>query len=360
MLTPKIQLEVNGERFEGWTSLSMSSGIDRGVRTFQATTATLKVGLFPGLPCRVLLDGLVLVTGYIDVVTEAYSSSSHQTTIRGRSKTADLVDCGVLPPWEDVLNVDIQKLAADYADPYGVDVVFQTQRTIPIIPKYSVRSGLTVFTVIEALCRQVRLLPMDDSEGRLVLADVGDAGRITKELVISRTGNNVPQSEMELNFSQRYSNYEVRGKTGTSSETQEENKAVTDGVIDKAISRTRNLYIKAEENVDTGAALERAKWEANVRAGRSLRVTTKINGWLDPDGNIWERNKFLTYRDEILEINKELVVVSVTLTVDGQGVVTSLTLSPLSAYTPQPVAVTETTVDEEEVTDNRAAIFRGE
>ena len=255
------------------------------MRTFQVTAATRRVGVFPGESCRILLDDEVLVTGYVDAVSEAYSGSSHQTTVRGRSKTADLVDCGVVPPWGDIEKVRIDTLAAQYAEPYGVDVVFRTTQTIPLIPKYSVQSGSQVFSVIEALCRQVRLLPMDDAMGRLVLADVGASGKVAQALVVSKQGSNVLQSEVSLDFSQRYSRYEVRGRTGVSNEEVEENKSVMDAVVDEAITRTRNLYIVAEENVDTFAALERAKWGSECTGG-SVVAGSDDGEWVAGPG--WE------------------------------------------------------------------------
>jgi len=48
---------------------------------------------------------------------------------------------------------------------------------------------------------------------------------------------------------------------------------------DPGTRRYRPLQIIAEQFVDDASARDRAIWEANVRAGRSRRVTVVVRGW---------------------------------------------------------------------------------
>ena len=336
---PQIDLEVGGQRFGGWQSMSISMGIDRAARSFQLTVASRDEVVRPGSQCLVLLDGELVVTGYVDSVRVTHAKTAHITTVAGRSRTCDLVDCSASPAvWGDHTNIEVPSFSAMMAEEYNVDVVLATTRQLDPIPTYTVNPGTKVFGVIENLCRQAKLFATDDEEGRLVLTDIGAFGTVSSPLIVDRTGWNVLRSEMESNLSQRYGLYEVRGETGHSDPGQEENRSVkSDAVVDEIFgTRVRNLYLNAEESVDSKRASERAQWEAITRAGRSLRVSTVVNGWRDPDGNLWDHNTILRYVDRVFGLDQELSVAAVDFTVDTQGVLTRLTLVPQDAYAPAP------------------------
>ena len=343
---PKIELEVDGMKTEGWESLAVSMGMDRAVRAFQLSVATRRQEIRPGQACRMLLDDEPLVTGYIDSVRSSYAKGSHTTAIAGRSKTADLVDCSIpRGMWKSLStkrhdHPTLAELANRWVEPFGLDVRIsqEVHDRLKRIENYSPEPGRRVFEAIEFLARQAGVLCMDDADGNLVMADAGQAGRVATALVASETGWTVLSATVDSTFAQRYSEYTLLSKTGVSwtGDNSEEVRQHTTTALDQSVTRFRPSAEFAEQSLNLKQAQERVLWRANVAAGKSFRVNVTVNGWRNPDGDIWKSNTILQYRDVGLGVNRELVIVSVDLSVSDGGVITRLAMSPLSAYLLQP------------------------
>src|SRR4051812_49166056 len=55
--------------------------------------------------CTIKIGNDVVMTGFIDKVTPHVTKNSHTVSVRGRDKTADLVDCSIAtPPLEYAVN----------------------------------------------------------------------------------------------------------------------------------------------------------------------------------------------------------------------------------------------------------------
>ena len=357
---PKIELEVDGMKTEGWQTLAVSMGMDRAVRAFQLSVATRRQEIRPGQACRMLLDGEPIVTGYIDSVRATFAKGSHSTAIAGRSKTADLVDCSIpRGMWKSLStkrqdHPTLAQLANRWAEPFGIDVHIskEANNRLQRIENYAPEPGTRVFEAIEGLARQAGVLCMDDEDGNLVMADAGQAGRVATALVVSKTGWTVLSVTVDSNFSQRFSEYTLLSKTGVSwtGDNSEQVNHHNTTALDQAVSRFRPTAGVAEESLNLKQAQERVLWQANVNAGKSFRVNVTVNGWRNPDGNIWKPNTLLRYQDAALGVNREFVIVSVDLSVSDGGVITRLVLSPLAAYALLPNKKDAVALDDGEAT----------
>ena len=131
--------------------------------------------------------------------------------------------------------------------------------------------------------------------------------------------------------------YAVLSKTGASwtGDNSEEVRNHSTIALDQAVPRFRPTVEVAEESLNLKQAQDRVLWRANVNAGKSFRVTVSVNGWRNPDGDIWKPNTLLRYRDAGLGVNREFVIVSVDLSVSDGGVIT--TARPVSAGGLRPI-----------------------
>ena len=271
---PKIELEVDGMKTEGWESLAVSMGMDRAVRAFQLSVATRRQEIRPGQACRMLLDDEPLVTGYIDSVRSSYAKGSHTTAIAGRSKTADLVDCSIpRGMWKSLStkrhdHPTLAELANRWVEPFGLDVRIsqEVHDRLKRIENYSPEPGRRVFEAIEFLARQAGVLCMDDADGNLVMADAGQAGRVATALVASETGWTVLSATVDSTFAQRYSEYTLLSKTGVSwtGDNSEEVRQHTTTALDQSVTRFRPSAEFAEQSLNLKQAQERVLWRANV------------------------------------------------------------------------------------------------
>lgn len=93
-----LTLTVNGAQYGGWKRISVRRSIETISGSFnlgvsdkwaeQASAWPIK----PGDECKVALQGTTIITGYVDSRNISYSDNSHDFSVDGRDRTADLVD----------------------------------------------------------------------------------------------------------------------------------------------------------------------------------------------------------------------------------------------------------------------------
>lgn len=334
-MSETLTLLVNNRRHTGWKSIRVTAGILRAARDFSLTVSERFPGqnqplrITPGMACQILIGNDAVVTGYVDLVNIAHNATDHQITVAGRSKTQDLIDCGVAPPWTNISNQTIVQMANALAEPYGVDIVDRLGSETDVIPDFAPNPGDPVFTIIEKKARTKGVLITDDAQGRLVLARAGNRRASTA----LKLGDNILTGNGSFDHRERFRRYEVRGqdkgsdfKRGTAIT---EPKAV---VEDQTVRRTRNKYIVEESLIDLNRAQQRARWEAAVSAGKSTNATITVHGWRQRDGSLWEPNTLVRVDDDLLTIYRDLLVVEVVYALSDQGTISTLTLAPQQAY----------------------------
>lgn len=91
----RLYLEVDGTRYDGFTSITVSRSIEAVASTFsfEATAAsTISFPITTGQKARVVIGDKPVVNGWVENVSVKYDAGSHSITIEGRDKTCDLVD----------------------------------------------------------------------------------------------------------------------------------------------------------------------------------------------------------------------------------------------------------------------------
>jgi len=277
--TNTVRLLINGQTYAGWISVRVSAGIERQARDFALEATDRWPGqtdiprrIQPGDACQLYLGADLVLTGYVDATPIRYDGTSVSVAVRGRSKTADLVDCCPLPSspvnnagklWGDVViksttvakpvagagrgmqgiaqpagsqgagagrgsqgvplaklvsapaiagaqwrNQKLEKIAAALAAPYGVRVLTEID-TGRVITDHTVQVGETVFESIDRMMRLRHVLSTDNVTGDLVFIDAGSAGRAGTAIEL---GVNVLAASTDLDYSGVFSRYIVRGQ----------------------------------------------------------------------------------------------------------------------------------------------------
>lgn len=387
--TNRVRLVVNGVEFGGWKNVRIETGIRRQARSFDLDVTDRWPGstdvprrVKAGDACELYIGGDRVATGYIDGTPIRYDGVSVKVGIRGRSKTADLVDCcpvqgskggsgggdsgnrwtklgvraidsvGDAAPARVVSGnvkggsggqwrgAKLEQIAADLALPYGITVKAEVETGAALA--HQVQQGETVFESIDRMLRMRHCLATDNADGELVFIVAGSGGQAGTSLEL---GRNIMVCDAPLDFSKVFSEYICKGqKSVTSQQTDESEEgedvdtAVTSSisssasVTDNRVSRRRILVLKQSGQVDEGTCADRVNFERAHRAAKALETVYTVGGWRQDDGSLWVQNQAVRVIDPVVGFDVDMLIAEVVYLEDEQGQRTELTVGPVDGY----------------------------
>ncbi|EKN3888077.1 phage baseplate assembly protein [Yersinia enterocolitica] len=337
-----VTLRVNGREWVGWTSVSISAGIERLARDFNVEitrqwpgseeAGRLQPRVKKGDAVTVLIGTDLVVTGYIDATPVRYDARSVSVGIVGRSKTEDLIDCAALIT--QFTGRSFVQIATQLAAPFSVSVVNAGVENTPM-QGLQVDYGETVVDVLDKMMGIQQVLAYDNPAGALVIGPVGASHTVTA-LVL---GENIISCDTEQSIKDRFSEYVVAGQR--SGNDDDFGTATTNAIraktVDGGVSRYRPMVIKQSGNATGGSVIERSQFEMLRRAARTDEVTYTVQGWRQGNGDLWSPNQLVTVFDPVLGFNnREMLIAEVTYSKNEQGTITQLRIGPADAYLPKP------------------------
>lgn len=330
-----VRLVVGGAEYGGWKSVAIQAGIERQVRDFDLTITNRWPGatdiprrVHPGDGCEVYIGQDKVLTGYVDATPISYDGSQVSVGVRGRSKTADLVDCAADRTPGQWRSAKLERIAADLASSYGIEVRADVD-TGPALT-HAIDQGETVFESIERVLRLRQLLATDDADGRLVFIEVGSAGRAVTALEL---GRNILRCEAPLDYKEVFTQYVVKGqRPGSDTEFGETVAAVTASITDDTLNRRRVLLIKQGGESTGTSATERVRWERAHRKAMALATTYTVNGWRQEDGTLWRHNMLVRTIDAAVGFDDEFVIAEIQYQLSDAGQLCVLKVGPKDGY----------------------------
>jgi prophage tail gpP-like protein len=359
-----VALQIGGMNYEGWHAVSVLRGLEQAAASFSLSVSERTTGvalepwvLRPGAPCSIWLDGELVLTGYIDTYGPRFDAHAHGVEVRGRSRTADFVDGAAIVPGGQFKQLSLLEIAERLALPFGIPVDALAAIGAPLAD-VQIQQGETCYAVLERLCRMQGLLVCDGPAGLLSLTRVGSR-RAAGALV---QGENILGASAELDASQRFSQYIVKGQRantddridrpataapadgaedrGSGSAAGDTVRACVGAVLDGVVGRYKPWLLTAETQADDAQCQRRAEWEARRRAGHATRASVVVAGWRQlPGGPLWDVNLLVPVISPWLGINRVLLVSTVEFRKDDSGSTTRLELTLPDAYATEGDAV---------------------
>jgi prophage tail gpP-like protein len=329
----RVEVRRGSQLFSGWKQVTVDTGIEEAVSAASMEVAGI-IGasddmLLDGEAIEILHDGERVFYGYVDDVTPRENASGSGVSLGARSRTCDAVDCSCpLGSWK---NVKLGDLIAAWISPYDFGVNDEAGVLNTNIPKFRTQAGESIFDAIDRVTREMRIMITDDENGLLTFTRAGVRGTATDGIVM---GGNVLSMSGRQSGRDRYSEIEVKGQQVTG----ELDFTTTGTFEDRRVRRYRKLIVVPEKGVTAGEAQWRAQWEALTRAGRSVQYTYTVQGWRQSDGSLWRKNTDVFVTDSRRRFNATpMLITNVQHQLSDGGTTTALTVSPASAYTPEPV-----------------------
>lgn len=353
MADGELFLALGQQQVHGWTQVRVTRGIERlpsdfdlGLtERFPGELAELVVE--PGMACQLRMDDDLVITGYVDDYDPGFDAESHYVRVAGRSKCADLIDCAAEWPGGQISNATVLGVAQKLGSVYGPAVngkaegiaVATDVPDLVVLPQTNVMLGESAFEIIERMARFSAVLAYDRPDGSLFLTRVGTR-RAGSALV---EGENIQRADARYTVAARYSTYSAYIQSADTYLDAGSAGNLIGIATDPNVTRHRGLVIISEGGgLGNDIAVQRARWEAARRVGRSRVVTIVVDSWRDGAGQLWEPNTLVSVTSPRLKLNAEsLLIAEVTYVRDDySGTTATLTLLAPEAFLPQPINLT--------------------
>lgn len=333
----RVELKVDGQIYGGWKRATITTGIEQIASAFELGVTDRWVGqdnpypIRPGASCQLLLDGELVITGYVDENQPSFDASSHEIRISGRDKTGDLVDCSAIHKTGQWANAKLDKIVRDICKPFAIMVIVDADIGAAF-STFSLQEGETAHECIDRACRMRAVMPVSDNLGNLVLTRAKN-GKPVADLV---QGENILSASGDFSMRERYSQYLIKGQdrgSDDNADAPETHTQVSATVTDEFVKRYRPIIVLAEDKGVHATYKQRAEWERNVRRGRAARATVRVTDWRNTAGTLWKSNTIVHVRAPYLNADVDLLVVGVTYILDeSQGMIAELSLVGREAF----------------------------
>lgn len=342
----KVELLVNGQRYGGWTQAALTRGIESLVGGFDLSVSERWSGqtepwaIREGDECAIYAHDQLILTGYVDKRQLGFSPTSHDLSVSGRDRAADLVDSSaVLTRWE-FWGQSAQRLVEMLAKPFNVTVTAQNAAGAAVIrKKVSVSPGDTAASILDQIAKYAGVLIHSDGRGGLVITKPGAAPRATTALVLGKPGN-VLTASASFGQEQLFRRYVVMSQNPWGNDTDGESAAhIFAEASDPQVRATRTLIIRPEGQTEAiQLAKNRAQWEATVRAARAGTLEVSVQGWAQADGTLWPVNALVSVDAPQVGIEGDMLITQARYQLSNEGgTVTTLSLKRPDAFAPEPV-----------------------
>lgn len=335
-----IELYVGNKIYTGWTEITVTRSIEEVSGQFQLgltrTRADKDVPLKEGQPCRVDINGQVIISGYIDSMDRTIDAETRTIIAEGRDKTGDLVDCAARYKSGQWRSATLETIARDLCQPFGVGVVWavSTEAAEKPFRVWKVEPGETVFDNLARAARHRGVMVNSNATGDLVFTTAG-----TERIETLRFGENIKYINIRSSWSERFSDYIVLGSSTAGGlwgdeQTAQQSSRVRVDMTDTEITRYRPTVIIADSNQRADESRTRADWERRRAMAHGQPVTVEVVDWLTRDKTLWMPNRLvvLDVPDEGYAERELLIVqMELSLTNDG-GTTTRLTLMPAAGF----------------------------
>ncbi|EBG0124369.1 phage tail protein [Salmonella enterica subsp. enterica] len=336
----RVELFIGGGIFSGWVSVSVRRSLEHLAGSFELELMmpgqSLPDSITPGLPLKLQINGVTVITGYLDTVKHKITATSYKISITGRDKTGDLVDCSAVFKGSQWHNRTLEQIAGDLCKPFGIRVIWQVSDATAAKPfaTFTLQLSETVSDALTRAARQRGVLATSNADGDLVFTQAGNQQTDTLEL-----GKNLLDADFTDDWRNRYSEYLVKGHGGGGGHRGEAKAAALlaapkGQTADKAVTRYRPKVILADHKITADGARQRAIREERRAIARSERFVATAKDWFRENGALWDVNMLTRVVAPRVNVDmRDLLICQVEFTLNAkEGEVTRLTLAPRDGF----------------------------
>ena len=271
-------------------------------------------------PASVFVNGELVISGRI-YRTITSLSNRQQATLYGWSRSVDLVDSTLAPPYESN-DITLFQRVKDVAGVFNLNVVSMLD-VDGVFDRVTVKPNELAGRHLLSLASQRGVLISSNEKSDIVLFKIEDDAPVD---AIKEGDKRFSGFSGDFDSRRRFNAYRVVSQSpGKSS-----NAYVS---IDSSIPVTRATTITAGDVYD-GETKQAAEWARSKAIADSIEIPIIATGFTNYDGKIWHPGQLVTLQSPTIFINEPytMVIKSVEMTQSSGGDKTRLALVPPFVY----------------------------
>jgi prophage tail gpP-like protein len=313
-MSDPLVIKIDDEHWDGVSEALVNLSVENISGVFSLTfpqfvnDSAFKKIVDIGSTVKIMIGGVNVIDGYVDVIRVMIESGNRRVIISGRDKTGDLVDCDFAATpneWKKQTVLDIIK---NLCAPFGISVAASgsaASAAATVVDTYKATEGIAVFSLISQLCVDNSIMPVSTGNGKLTLVRAEDAQKASGASI--KNPGNVIASEFVADDTDRFSRYISKGQGIETPEKSLPAFLQAQGIFaDSIITRNRTKIVFPENPSLNASCLARAKWEAKYRAGMSRQFTYTVGSFLRDGKKPWLINTLVPVSDEGLKYSGDL------------------------------------------------------
>ena len=287
-------LEVNGLRYQGFTDVNVVKSIENlaGQFTFSTTVkdgftsatesgitfltgnlGTLQNDLKVQDKVKIYIDDTLLISGFIEDLSIAYSADSHSISIAGRDKTGDLIDSSIIQKsYSQRGFVKLIEMVLKDNGHTSISVINDVANLSNLEANEIIKTekGDSIATFLDRYAKKLQVLLITNEDGNLVITREGAdlaIGALISE--IKGYNNNILSANISVNTNERFRYIEVYSQSSNDDYTASSvNQSAI--AIDSVIRDTRR------KRVTMSTATKKLKTTKNMTTRRKTTTMTTL------------------------------------------------------------------------------------
>lgn len=341
-----INLEVNGVEYTNFTDAGVTLALDTLANDFSFEAAMPEGERLPlkkGDTCTVIVDGELVLTGFIENITGRYTANSHTIIITGRDKTADLIDSTINIMDDIRAPVTLKQIIEKAIEHIGADILVIDEANPDSFNKaediVTPQPGDNAFQFVEGYAQKRQVLLTSNEDGDVVITNskATPSASVLQNAFKSST-NNVTEASWSVTGGSLFNKYIQKGQLDPVALDFGDSKS-SDGIIsqegqaiDDDVRTGRQLVTVSEKGFSQEQLQTRAEWSKKIRQARSVAYACEAQGFQNSAKNLWTINTLVSVFDEFADIDRDLLLNSIQFLYGPQGSRSLLGFVEANAY----------------------------
>lgn len=274
-------------------------------------------------PTTISIGGEKILTGVLYSAPSKVTTQGTTLTLNGGTATMDLVDSILKPPLEKN-NITLDDRVREIVEPLGFKVIINAE-TGGKFDRTTATNGETIAAFLLRLTRQRGVLLTCDEAGNILVTNANTDGSPVATLEEGIT-QGVTGWGINVDGRKMFNVYRATGRSPLG------NQEAT--VTDNAVPRSRFKTIPADE-MTAGDINKTATWARNKTTADALSFQLTVEGWRDPQGQLWKENTIVTIVSKSMFLSNgfNFLINRVEYILDNNGRTARLSFVPPTVYT---------------------------